>query len=309
MAFLIIMPEHKPDAWVRHLRRLEPGIDLRIWPDTGPPEAIEFVLMWNHPPGALSAFPNLKCIASMGAGVDHILRDADLPSGIPVTRIVDPDMAVSMSAYLVAAALNYIRQCRDYFHLQASGKWAPRIPRRAADTPVGIMGMGHLGRSAAAALRSAAFPVAGWRRSAGDVAGITVFHGDAGRVPFLEQTQILINLLPLTAATRGILNGDTFSHLLPEAYIINAARGEHLVENDLLKAIDAGRLSGACLDVFRAEPLPPEHRFWRHPAITVTPHVASLTNPKSVLPRIVENYRRVMDGLPPHDQINREKGY
>ena len=309
MAFLIIMPDHDPDSWVRHLRSMEPGLDLRIWPNTGATGDIDFVLVWNHPPGVLGDFPHLKCIASMGAGVDHILRDPHLPPDVPVTRIVDPAMAVSMSEYLVTASLEFIQHRKVYFHDQVSGEWAPRIPRRAADTPVGIMGMGHLGRSAARSLRRVGFPVAGWRRSAGDVEGVTVFHGDAARVSFLEQTQILINLLPLTAATRRILNSETFSHLLPDAYVINAARGEHLAEADLLKAIDAGRLAGACLDVFQTEPLPVDHPFRQHPAIIVTPHVASLTNPKSVLPRILENYRRVMEGLAPHDQVDRKKGY
>jgi len=309
MAFLIIMPGHEADAWVRHIQKLTPGIDLRVWPDAGDPGDIEFVLSWNHPAGDLMRYPNLKCIASMGAGVDHILRDPDLPPAIPITRIVDTAMAASMSEYLVMAALNFIRYSGDYRLEQTEAAWSPRIPRMAGDTPVGIMGMGHLGRSAAAALRAAGFPVAGWRQFAGPVDGVTVFHGSVGRVPFLEKTHLLVNLLPLTGHTRDILNSTTFSHLRPGAYLINAARGEHLVEADLLDAIAVGQLSGACLDVFREEPLPDAHPFWDHPAVTITPHVASLTNPKAVLPRILENHERVLAGQPPLDPIDRQKGY
>jgi len=308
-AFLIVMPTMKTISWEKRIRAAVPGIDLRVWPEVGNPEDIVFALTWRHPPGEFKHYVNLKCIASMGAGVDNILSDPDLPAGVPVTRIVDPSMAQSMSEYVVMAALNHCRNVRFFRDREAEGVWKPIIPKLVANETIGIMGLGQLGLDAARKLQALGFAVAGWRRTNQKVAGLDTYCGLDQFDAFLAASRILVNMLPLTAETRNILNGNTFARLPQGAYIINVARGGHLVEADLLAAIDGGQLSGACLDVFQTEPLPPDHPFWQHPAITVTPHIASLTSPAAVIPQIVDNYRHVLAGEQVRFIVDNEHGY
>jgi len=306
---LFLAPELDPRSWVKHLRRQDPDLDLRVWPEVGAREDVLFVLSWRHPLGELNTFPRLKCIASLGFGVDHILRDPDLPAGVTVTRVVDAGMVEAMSAYLLTAVLAHVRQFQLYHRDQARGIWKARIPKDHRLVRVGIMGLGHLGSDAARKLSGLGFPVFGWSRTAKRIEGVTALAGDEAREDFLARADVLICLLPLTPATQGILNRRTFSALPAGAYLINAARGEHLVEEDLLAALDSGHLSGACLDVFRREPLPESHPFWRHPLVTVTPHVASLTYPEAVAPQIVANYHRLRAGQPPLHAVDLSRGY
>ncbi len=309
MSMLFMAPKLKADSWVKHLRRQDPELDLKVWPDDGPPERIEFILSWKHPLGEFRKYPNLKCIASLGFGVDHILRDPDLPPGVPVTRLVDAAMTRAMSEYVLAAVLNHTRNFTHFLRNQARGVWKPRVPLQASEVRVGIMGLGTLGRNAAAMLLSQGFPVAGWSRTLKQIEGMRSFAGPEGLDAFLAQSDILVCLLPLTPATGNILDRRVFSRLPAGAYLINAARGDHLVEEDLLAAIESGQLSGACLDVFRTEPLPAGHPFWGHPRIVVTPHIASLTYPAAVAPQIIANYQRVRAGRAPLNVIDFEKGY
>jgi glyoxylate/hydroxypyruvate reductase A len=309
MTMLFMAPKLKGDSWLKHIRRLAPDMDLRVWPAVGDPREIVFVLSWKHPLGELQKFPNLKCIASLGFGVDHILRDPDLPRGVPITRIVDQGMIDAMSEYVIAAVLQHTRQFDLYRQDKAFLTWQARVPMRTEDTRVGIMGLGHLGLDAASKLNRLGFPVFGWSRTPKPVGGLKTFSGDDGLEALLSRADILVCLLPLTPATQGILNQRTFSQLPAGAYVINVARGEHLIEEDLLAFLESGHLSGACLDVFRQEPLPESHPFWTHPRVMVTPHIASLTYPKAVASQIVENYRRVCSGHPPLHVIDRQRGY
>jgi len=309
MTMLFLAPKLKADSWLKHIRNQDAGIELRVWPEVGRAEDVIFALCWQHPPGELKKYPGLRCIASLGFGVDHILRDPDLPVGVPVTRLVDPAMIAAMSEYVLAAVLNHTRQFDLYRQDKAQKKWTARIPKQPRDVRVGIMGLGHLGSDAAQKLRALGFAVAGWSRTAKQVEGVRSFAGESDLDPFLAQADILVCLLPLTPATQGILNRRTFAALPKGAYVVNAARGDHLVEEDLLDAIESGQVSGACLDVFRKEPLPESHPFWSHPRVTVTPHVASLTYPRAVAPQIVENYRRVRSGQSPLHGIDVRRGY
>jgi len=306
---LFLAPELDAQPWVKHLHRQDPGLDLRIWPEVGPPEDVLFVLSWKHPLGIMKRFPRLKCIASLGFGVDHVLRDPDLPAGVPVTRIVDAGMVDAMSTYVLAAVLSHARQFNLYRRDQALKTWTARIPKHPHDVRVGIMGLGHLGSDAARKLHALGFPVTGWSRTPKSTDGVTGFAGEGELDDFLSGADILICLLPLTSATQGILNRRTLSKLPAGAYLINAARGEHLVEGDLIAALESGHLSGACLDVFREEPLPESHPFWSHPQVTVTPHVASLTYPRDVAPQIVANYHRVRAGQLPRNVVDLKRGY
>jgi glyoxylate/hydroxypyruvate reductase A len=214
-----------------------------------------------------------------------------------------------MSEYVVLSVLNYCRQFDDYRADQAQKQWHPRKPRLAEDTRIGILGFGQLGADAAKKLSNLGFRVAGWSRRPKNIAGGQCFAGEEALANFLSRTHILICLLPLTPATKGILNRKTFEKLPGGAYVINVARGQHLVESDLIDALDSGQLTGACLDVFDVEPLPPDHPFWAHPKIKVTPHISSITFPKAVAPQIIENYQRAKTGKPPLNVVDAERGY
>ena len=309
MPLLIATPTQKPDTWVRAFNRLAPEVEVRVWPDCGDPADIEFIVAWETPPGFFAAFPDLKCIASLGAGVDFLLHDPDLPEGVFITRVIDPSITRQMSEYVVLHALRFCRHS-PRFDLDAAGEiWQPRIPLRPADLTVGIMGMGQLGTDAGRLLQHLDFPVSGWRKTARAITGVDIFSGLEQLPPFLERSRILVCMLPLTPETRGILAADLFVQLPRGAYVINVARGRHLVEADLLAANDTGHLAGACLDVFNTEPLPHGHPFWKHPRVTVTPHIASLTNPYEVVSQMADNYRRVVAGERPHQLVDIHQGY
>ena len=309
MALMIIAPDTKTTSWVKYLSKLDPDIDIRIWPETGDADDIEFALSWKHPHGEFKRYKNLKCIASLGAGVDHLLADPDLPAGIPIPRVVEHSMAQSMSEYVILAALNHCRQFETYRSDQSQKIWKPRIPLLATDKRVGIMGLGQLGKDAAGKMHALGFPVSGWSRTPQNIEGVDCLAGSDALGVFLSQSRILICMLPLTPQTRGILNLQNFNRLPAGAYLINVARGEHLIESDLLSAIDSGHLSGACLDVFNEEPLPPDHPFWEHPKIIVTPHISSITYSKSVAPQIMDNYRRSRTGKALLHVVDPNRGY
>ena len=305
MAFLLICPAKDPRPWVEALHSVDPDLPVRVWPDTGDKSDIEFALVWNHPTIDWPAYTSLKALSSLGAGIDHFLKDPDVPKDIPIARIVDPELVQSMSEYVVTAALTHFRAFLNYRLNQTNAVWRPEAPRRIQDIGVGIMGMGMLGRDAAKKLRGVGFKVYGWSRRLSNSTDLDqAFAGNESLPAFLSRSDILICLLPLTSATRGILNAQTFSQLPRDAYIINVARGGHLVESALLDALQTNHIAGACLDVFEEEPLPASHPFWTHPKVLVTPHIASITNPMSAAPQVVENYQRTREGRPLLHQVN-----
>jgi glyoxylate/hydroxypyruvate reductase A len=309
MALMIIAPELEVEMFADELKRLDPDLHIRLWPQFGNPDDIEFALTWNHPPGEFEKFRNLKCIASLGAGIDHILRDPNLPDGVPITRVVQASMSQFMSEYVILSVLHHCRQIDIYKNDQAQKHWQPRLPILARDIGIGIMGMGQLGADAARKLVQLEFKVAGWSRTPKSIDGVASYAGNEELEDFLSRSNILICLLPLTPATKRILNRDLFQKLPAGAYLINVARGAHLIEEDLLAALDAGHLSGACLDVFQTEPLPQDHPFWSHPNILITPHISSITDPLAVMPQILENYRSLKAGKPLKHVIDVDRGY
>jgi len=245
----------------------------------------------------------------MGAGVDRLLLDAELPGHIPLVRMADPGLAVLMKEYVLLRVLHYHRDMPTYEQQQREGHWRQLAPLETRERCVGVMGVGQIGATCAGALAELGFEVRGWARSARDVPGVSVFAGHGRLREFLSGVEILICLLPLTAETRGILNADIFAQLARGAWLINLARGAHLVEADLLRALDSGQLSGATLDVFATEPLPREHPFWLDPRITITPHTAALTRPETAVPRLALNIARERAGQPLLDVVDRSAGY
>ncbi len=310
MALLLICPTKAPQPWLQAMASVDPEIEVRVWPDVGDPADIAFILLWNHPPRVLEQFPNLKAVSSLGAGIDHINNDPSLPSHLPVARIVDPSLVRSMSEYVATAAMLHFRDFPAYKSLQTDKNWKPLPTRNIRDYTAGIMGMGELGYDAAKKLHGLGFPVVGWSRQRKSYPELTCsYAGKTELGDFLHTSRILICLLPLTPATRHILDYQLFTRLPQQAFVINVARGAHLVEKDLLRALAEGHLSGACLDVFDTEPLPADHPFWHHPAITITPHIASLTNPVTAARQVVENYHRAINGTSLLHQVNLARGY
>lgn len=295
--------------WRPLLAGLMPEHEFRYWPEIGDRAEIDYAMVWNPEPGLLASLPNLKLIVGLGAGVDHILRDPSVPRGVPILRLVDPYMTDAMSEFVALSVLRLHRQDLDYLAQQRACIWEEREQENAAERTVGILGFGTLGQDAAKKLKALGFDVAGWSRTAKDVPGFATYAGPAGFDALLRRSEILVCLLPLTVETRGILNAASLARLPRGAAIVNAGRGGHLVEEDLIPALDAGQLSGAVLDVFREEPLPAEHPFWRHPRIIVTPHIAAETHPPTAAPIIRDAIRRFEAGEPVPNLIDPARGY
>jgi len=310
MALLIIAPDERPDWWRREFARVAPDLEVRVWPEVGDVADIAYALAWKPPAGELAKLPALKAILSMGAGVDHLFADPALPE-VPVTRVVDPYLTSGMSEYVVLHVLRYHRNQPVFEAQQRAHVWDDRARelRQADERRIGILGLGELGRDAAAKLVTLGFDVAGWSRAAKTLGHVACLHGADGLAALLARSDILVCLLPLTPATAGILNRQTFNQLPRGACLINAARGGHLVEADLLDALASGQLAHATLDVFASEPLPADHPFWDHPQITVTPHNASITDPRSVVRQVVDNISRIDAGEPPLHLVDRDAGY
>lgn len=309
MSIVIISPNRNIEPWINSLKKVEPKIDIQIFGKDNNQGESDFALSWNHPIGAFSNYPNLKCISSMGAGVDHLLNDPDLPKNITITRIVDPELSQSMFEFILSLIMNHLRGLTGYKIEQSYTIWEPKPYIRMKDVNIGIMGIGAIGTHSALQLNKLGFKVSGWASSKKEIKDVTVFYGDKQLPDFLKDSHILICLLPLTKETQGILNEATFRLLPKNAFVINVARGQHLVDLDLIELIDNGHLSGASLDVFSDEPLAKEHPFWKHPKINITPHIASLTNPNSVAPQIIENYKRMKENRPLLNVVSRNKGY
>ena len=308
MAIVIINPKGV-EPWIEALHKVDSSLDIRTFPNDSNREEINFALTWRHPHGIFRDYPNLKCISSMGAGVDHLLKDPYLPSQATITRLVDPYLAQDMAEFVLALIMNHLRDLNAFKIKQTQSIWKPSWYLRIQDVKVGIMGLGAIGLKVAEELQRTGFSVVGWSRTHKEISGIPTFSGDNDFPEFIGQSDILVCILPLTSQTKGILNSNTFKLLPNNAFVINVGRGEHLEEHDLLSYIADGHIAGASLDVFAEEPLPTESPLWKHPRIHITPHIASLTDPHAVAPQIVENYYRMINDKPLLNVVSIEKGY
>ncbi len=309
MALLFLSPSDDPVAWTQALHHLMPELDIRVWPDVGATSDIDMALAWKPPAGELKRFPKLRLIISLGMGVDHLLQVPELPSHVPLVRMVDPSIITQMGEYICLAALHHHRRMDDYAQFQREQRWR-RLPLvDTAMCTIGVMGLGEIGGYAARQLQALGFAVIGWSRSPKSLAGVECCAGPSGLEQLLRRSAVLVCLLPLTRETEGIINATTLALLPTGAYVINCARGGHVVEDDLLAALDNGHIAGATLDVFRQEPLPPEHPFWRHPKVHITPHIAGMTNPRTAAPQVVENIRHLHNGQPLLNRVDQGRGY
>ena len=309
MALIIRVGPSRERWWLEHLQSLLPEIDCRPWSNPGNVDDIEIAVVWKPPAGGLKRFPNLKLIVSIGAGVDHVLADPELPRHVPIMRTTSEDMTVRMREYVLLHVLRLHRSLPDIEVAQTRREWLQRVNPPAHERAVGIMGLGNLGMDCARCLSAIGFNVRGWSRRRKTLDCIESYAGEEERDAFLEGTEILVCLLPLTAKTEGILNAELFQRLPQGASIINAARGEHLVDEDLLASLNRGHIASATLDVFHIEPLPSSSPFWDHPGVLVTPHVASLIDPVTGGKVIANNVRKFLAGEPVEGLINLAQGY
>ena len=274
MRILFCCTDTKAQPWLEGFRATFPGAEVEVW-SAGAPVA-DYAVVWTPPQQFIDEQTQLKGIFNIGAGVDALVK-LRLPPGVPVVRLDDAGMSVQMAEYVCHAVIRHFREFDGYDLDAAEGKWSYRKPRLRSDFPVGVMGLGVLGERVSRALAQFDFPVMGWSRSVKTIPGVQCFSGQAGFNDFLAASRILVCLLPLTPGTDNILRRETLACLQPGGFVINVARGSHLVDDDLIALLDSGHLAGAMLDVFRTEPLPATHPFWTHPKITVTPHTSART--------------------------------
>jgi len=273
-------------------------------------ESIDYFVGFRPEPGFLKSLPNLKAVISLGAGVDGFLKDPDFPKHLPLVRCVDPNLAREMSEYVVMHALILHRHQRFFDTAQGEHKWRQKMMTRGpGDTRIGMLGLGTMGGLIAARLQVFEFQLLGWSRSRRNLPGIKSFAGFEELPAFLSQCDMLVCALPLTPDTRGILNAEHFAQMPKGAAVINVARGQHLIEEDLIAALDSGYLSAAVLDVFQTEPLPEDSPIWRHPKITATPHIAGITAPSAALAHVEDTIHRVENGEPLINVVDLSRGY
>ncbi|WP_119165088.1 2-hydroxyacid dehydrogenase [Algihabitans albus] len=284
------------------------SVELLMPEEVDDPATIDFALAWRPPQGVLKRYPNLKVICSIAAGVDNILADPELPD-VPVVRMVDPEQAEAMALFVIWHVIWYQRRFDLYLEQQEAQVWRRQPQRSATDTTVAVLGLGRMGSVTAQRLAGLGYPTLGWARSPRTLEGVEVVSGGEGLETLLARADVVINLLPLTAETRGLLDGALFARMKPGAYLIQMGRGPHLVERDLLAAVDSGHLAGASLDVFEQEPLPPGHTFWTHPRILVTPHCASDATADLVAVQTLAAARAALAGTEIPNGVNKTDGY
>jgi glyoxylate/hydroxypyruvate reductase A len=306
MRIALCFDDEDAQAWIDCFKLALPHARVEVW--SAGQAAADYAVVWAPPQAFFGAQPRLKAIFNTGAGVDALLK-LRLPPAVPVIRLDDAGMAVQMAEYVCHSVIQHFREFDVYEADASRGEWSDRTPRNRTDFPVGVMGLGVLGERVARALAQFEFPVCGWSRSPKQIEGVKGFAGDAEFDAFLQANRVLVNLLPLTPATENILNRSNLGKLQRGGYVINVARGRHVVDEDLLALLGSGHLAGATLDVFRSEPLPASHAFWKHPKIRVTPHTSARTLPGTSIAQIAGKIKALERGDPVSGLVERSLGY
>lgn len=296
----------KPEPWLSGLKEALPGSRVEIWTPGAAPA--DYAVVWAPPQQFLNEQPQLKALFNIGAGVDALLKLQIAPS-TQLVRLEDAGMAIQMAEYVCHYLIRHFREFEAYEADMHSGKWSFRKPHNRSDFPVGILGLGLLGERVAKAVAQFDFPVNGWSRSPKNLAGVHCFSGQAQLDAFLAASRVLVCLLPLTPDTENILNARNLGLMRRGGYVINVARGAHLVDDDLLAALESGHLAGATLDVFRTEPLPKTHAFWSHPKITITPHTSARTLRSESIVQIAGKIRALQRGQAIAGVVDLSRGY
>lgn len=305
MSILLVAKNRNLKPFREALLRADKNLDVEIWPNVEKPERVQFAVAWNQPKNVFDSYPNLKVISSLGAGVDHLLSDSTIPDHITFTKITEQSLITQMIDYVYACVLSIMLRLDTY---QESKSWNPEQKFTRDDLNIGVMGLGNIGKEVALYLADQGFNVFGLSNSKKNLSDIQNFTSDqAGE--FFSNVHILVNLLPLTKKTEGILDLDLFKKLNNPSFLINVARGDHLVDEDLIYALDTDIIESAYLDVFSEEPLPESHPFWNRKNIHITPHIAGGSDPDNVAEEITENYKRLLSGMELQNVVDREKGY
>ncbi|MEO1092890.1 MAG: glyoxylate/hydroxypyruvate reductase A [Pseudomonadota bacterium] len=308
MALVFHSPLDDPEPWRRALASELPDLDVWVWPHVPDPAAIAFALVYRPPPALLASLKHVRAVVSLAAGVDHI-PFAALPSGVPVCRMVEPGLAAQMADYVLHAALTAQRGFDHYARCATVGQWDWAPAGAPSAFHVGLLGLGAIGRAVAARLAAAGFSISGWSRLGRTIAGVVVEGGADGLDRLLARSDMVVLLLPATAETAGLVDARFLQRTKRGAHFVNVGRGEHVVDADLLRALDDGQLASATLDVFRVEPLPADHPFWRHPRVRVTPHVAATPVPETGAVAVRAVVDAVRNGLPLPHRVDLERGY
>ncbi|AVS71202.1 glyoxylate/hydroxypyruvate reductase A [Paracidovorax avenae] len=308
MVFLYKSDPVRGRQWAEVFAAQAPDVEFRIWPDVGDAERVRFLAAWEPPPDIATRFPRLQVLFSSGAGVDQFDLSA-LPPQLPVVRMVEPGIVRGMVEYVCHAVLDLHRDMPQYRRQQQMAEWQPLPVRTATERRVGVLGLGSLGQAVLAQLAGFGFSCAGWSRSRHAVPGVQCFAGEDELPAFLARTDILVCLLPLTDATRGFLDAGLFARLPQGASLVHVGRGPQLRETDLLAALATGQIAEAVLDVADPEPLPATHALWRHPGVRLTPHIASMTQPRTAAAAAIANLRRYEAGEPMEGLVDRGRGY
>lgn len=309
MKVLFVAGDPKPERWTVPIKELLPEAEVHVWDANGPAVDADYAIVWQPPAELFKRETKLKAVFNLGAGIDGLLAVPNLPPHLPVVRLEDAGMSVQMAEYVLHQLLETSRGMETYREQQRQGVWKIHRPIKRSEWPVGVMGLGHIGKRVARTLADLDYQVNGWARSDHSLDKVTTYAGTSGLPGFLSSTRVLVNTLPLTEETRDILDHKLFSQLLPGAVVINVGRGEHLVEGDLLRAIDDGHVARAALDVFRQEPLPAGHPFWQRPEVTITPHISARTLRDATLEQITGKIRAYHSGQSITGIVDTSRGY
>ncbi|MGM0586843.1 MAG: 2-hydroxyacid dehydrogenase [Bacteroidota bacterium] len=282
---------------------------IQVWPHLHNQESVKLAVSWDHPTGIWQQFPNLEAVLSLGAGADHLIADPTIPASIQLGRVVTPSLKQQMAEFVLMHLLWIQRKMEHFRRREPDQQWDPTAPWNKAKLPVGILGLGELGSAVAYLLNQHNVDIHGWSRSRKQIPNVVSHTGPQGLDDMGQSCRVFVCLLPLTNETQGILNSDLFNQMPDSSYLIQVGRGEHLVEQDLLDALESNKLASAYLDVFAQEPLPPDHAFWNHPNIHITPHIASLTPPDEAAQQIANDYRKILNKQPLTHPVDRELGY
>ena len=298
------------EVWSSGLQEAMPEMDIKVYPDEGDVNDIEYAVVWKHPRGILKKYPNLKAILSLGAGVDHIISDSELPKGLPIVRLVDKKLTHEMYLHSLHWVLHFHSDQYLYRIQQQSREWIQQSSVQSEDRTIGIMGLGNIGKAIGDSLVNLDFKVIGWgARPKNSTGEIEYYYGHEQLSEFLSQTDILINILPLTENTKNILTKNELKFLPKGSFIINIGRGGIINENDLLSFLNSGHINAAALDVFAQEPLPENNSLWGHSSVYITPHIAGQSNPGSAAKTIAENIRLIEKGESPYPIYSLNSGY
>lgn len=309
MKILFVAGDPKPERWTVPIKECLPDAEVYVWDPHGPAVGADYAIVWQPPEALFERETHLKAVFNLGAGIDGLLKVANLPKNLTIVRLEDAGMSVQMAEYVLHQLLEASRGMETYREQQRQSLWKIHRPIKRSEWPVGVMGLGHIGKRVARTLANLDYQVSGWARGEHSLEGVSTYAGPGQLGDFLQATRVLVNTLPLTDETRDIINYELLSQLQPGAVLINVGRGEHLVEDDLLRALDDGTVLRASLDVFRKEPLPEAHPFWQRQEITITPHISARTLRDATIEQITGKIRDHAAGRAISGIVDTNRGY